>query len=639
MAYIVFNDVAGLLASSAASRGEGQIWRAGSFLYEEAASGASDHDVTTSGGVKLYALATEEGKVTPAQFGATGSGNDRTALVAWLDHLAANTDRVGWVDRDYSFATTITHSGELTIQGPFSDSARLIYTGTGDGFEFTGAVNIDGVVVDGNLASDAIPTIAEAGCLLGIHGPLTGTPGYLSGVKIGRLRVQNTRRRSALALINLRDLVIDRLEAFATYGNAFKMCGLVDAKIGSYKFDRVGDLAALDGRIGAGIAFYAEGDAGKLPATWYAVAGIQPTDNVEIGPGQGTRVTDTSIYLHDGYGSGVKNVRLGNYQGSLIGKDAIKFRQGVTNCTISSAQVSKVGMRFAVIEEAGTDDCSMLNVQGDRAGYDAIGEWLDGSPGARNYTSEENGLDQTLNNTPGGFRLDNADRCVVSGVAKAVRDAPHNNTEGNALSVRNCIDSNVDVILEDADGLARIGDLTRCTLLINATNMGRNGGNTTAAVYCDDDDDSSVGNILRVVARETSGSAVLSYPCRINGSGTDWDVDVSYQGPFTLPSNVVTRSNSGVFLRYNPPPIKAVQESITFDGTGAATYAHGMASEPVVTAAHEGSFAYEVRVTSCDGTNIGLALYRSDTGAAVLSTSRTIHMQIIPQRHTDGFVW
>lgn len=55
-AQVPFPTIAALLASTDPARGTGWRWRAGLFEYEEAASDATDHDVTTAGGVKLYAL-------------------------------------------------------------------------------------------------------------------------------------------------------------------------------------------------------------------------------------------------------------------------------------------------------------------------------------------------------------------------------------------------------------------------------------------------------------------------------------------------------------------------------------------------------------------------------------------------------
>jgi len=50
----IFRTVADLLADTSSGRGENRQWFAGDFQYLEAASDATDHHVTTAGGVKLY---------------------------------------------------------------------------------------------------------------------------------------------------------------------------------------------------------------------------------------------------------------------------------------------------------------------------------------------------------------------------------------------------------------------------------------------------------------------------------------------------------------------------------------------------------------------------------------------------------
>jgi hypothetical protein len=598
-------------------------------VYERVASGA---DFTTAGGIGVRVSA-RAGMLFLSDFPAAVS----------LSAAAARAVALGvplYVDMDRTFAEKWTPPAGLVLRGPHSDDARLIYTGTGDGVEIVSAIDIDGIIIDGNLSDDAVPTAtSEAGCLAGIHGPMTGTPGYLSGVRIGRLRVQNTRRRTGLALINLSDFKIGYIESRATYGHAFHMAGLKNGSIGSYKFDRVGNLAVEGSRLGSGIAFFAEGDSGKLPAEWYTVAGIQETDNVDIGPGQGSRTTDSAIYFHDTENSGVKNVSVGHFQGHLLGKDGVKARDGARGIKLASAQMSKVGMRFATIDDAGTADCDFTNVVGEYAGYDVIGEWLDGSPGTRNYTSEANGLNQTLNQTPGGFGMVNVARCNITGIARAVRDAPHNSAEGSPFFSRGCTDCYANVVTDDADAVVRLGDLIRCEYHMSVTNAGRNltlaaGG---AFVYVDDDDDASVDNILRVTAIERSGSAAIQYPCRIDGTGTGWDVEVAYSGPFTMTGGIVTRSNSAAFKKYRNDPLVRGRESLAFDGSGNTTVTHNAGTTPAFFASHEGGFAYAVRVTSISATEAVLALYQVSDGAAITDTSRTISWQALRLRQGDGF--
>lgn len=64
--------------------GDGDIIEAGGYRYEVAASGATDHHLETTGGVKLYVRPGEDGSVSIRQFGAVGDGStsDDPAFIA-----------------------------------------------------------------------------------------------------------------------------------------------------------------------------------------------------------------------------------------------------------------------------------------------------------------------------------------------------------------------------------------------------------------------------------------------------------------------------------------------------------------------------------------------------------------------------
>jgi hypothetical protein len=340
----------------------------------------------------------------------------------------------------------------------------------------------------------------------------------------------------------------------------------------------------------------------------------------------------------------VANVRFGHFQGLLLGKDAVKFRDGASNCRMASCQLRKVGMLFAVIEDAGTNDCAIENVDGELAGYDVIGEWLDGAPGSRNYTTATNGQNQTLNQTPGGLRLNNVARARLTGVVRGVRDAPHNGAEGNPVQARGCTDSVIIATVEDTDGLVRIGNNTRCQFDISATNVGRNGSNTTAAVYCDDSGSGSTDNAVKVVSIETSGAAVIDYPLRINGTGTGWILQASYIGPHDLPSGIVTRIDSATVARYSGGADAIIwRGSLTFDASAESIVTHNLGFSPSVQVSTEGSFFYEVDVTANTSTEVTFRLRRADdttpdtNSDLVASTTRTVAYTLGKYRLSSGY--
>lgn len=93
----------------------GNIVEAGGHRYAVAASGASDHHVTTAGGVKLYVLANSDGSVTPSQFGAV-AGIVTSAHVALAAMFASAFERIV-VDGYYRCDSDITCSHDVDISG------------------------------------------------------------------------------------------------------------------------------------------------------------------------------------------------------------------------------------------------------------------------------------------------------------------------------------------------------------------------------------------------------------------------------------------------------------------------------------------------------------------------------------------
>lgn len=95
-----FNNFAALKADTR-SWPVGQLLntRAEGFAYQVAASGATDHHVTTVGGVKLYVLAGEDGSVSILQFGANTSLTNNAPMIQmawdnfnWIKHPTGTFD-------------------------------------------------------------------------------------------------------------------------------------------------------------------------------------------------------------------------------------------------------------------------------------------------------------------------------------------------------------------------------------------------------------------------------------------------------------------------------------------------------------------------------------------------------------------
>jgi hypothetical protein len=85
-----YKDTAELIASTRTAKGDGTVWQAGTYLYEEVTTG---ENLTNAAGVKLKAKA-DKGWWTLKQFGAKGDGvaDDTAAFTAFMNALLSSTD-------------------------------------------------------------------------------------------------------------------------------------------------------------------------------------------------------------------------------------------------------------------------------------------------------------------------------------------------------------------------------------------------------------------------------------------------------------------------------------------------------------------------------------------------------------------
>lgn len=114
-----YDTEAELFASTEGSRGEGAYWLGGRSEYIEAASGATDHDVTTAGGVKLY-VSIASGKVSVDQWGVfptnTAAANT-AALNAMRNRLRALDNNRLWEVTFPASSTTYQYDSPYWVRG------------------------------------------------------------------------------------------------------------------------------------------------------------------------------------------------------------------------------------------------------------------------------------------------------------------------------------------------------------------------------------------------------------------------------------------------------------------------------------------------------------------------------------------
>lgn len=158
------------------------------FRFEVAASGATDHHVTTAGGVKLY-VTPVNGRLSVLAFGASGDGvtNDAPAFQAALDAAAALVDagdvwpEVMIPSGNYLLQSTVNVAANIALRG--GGSPRVIIGHTGSGIVLSGVPAV-GTFPRGKVVIDGIYFTTDGSeplCIIqnGLPDGLVTDPTYL----------------------------------------------------------------------------------------------------------------------------------------------------------------------------------------------------------------------------------------------------------------------------------------------------------------------------------------------------------------------------------------------------------------------------------------------------------------------------
>lgn len=630
------------LTYSMAGIAEGVTVRAGdtNLLWRAISSSASTYAYVGAGGVKFGAVGSAANYVTPAQFGAKGTGNDRAAIIRWLDALAADDTLIGWWDKDYTTSTRISHhGGGAIIRGPFSDQARFICPDIAGALNFTGPVDIDGMVFDGARAAEVDRMylsetigVGGKGPLFAVYGSMVVDAPRLEGVKIGRVRSQNTGR-TGIMLANI-VMDVELLEAVNVWGNGVSIPGC-SGKIGKVKINDVGSLGPESGRS-VGFAVFPEIDPNKAPAEWFIPAGVKATENIQIGLVDLKYVTDSGCYVH-AYPSrqDVRNIEIGTVIGYCIGKDTMKVREYAHNIRVGQVISHKVGLRHAIIEN-GCTDVTYGSVLGMVSGYDVIGEMYGED---RNFSyGPNNGRGETINTAPQGVLMSGGlVNCHMLNVSiSGTRQAP-NGSEGHAIILNDCTNcSYPNLITTDSDGVGvRILGAINCLVRGQIVDSSRDDPTKNS---CSITGDPSINTTVDLRCIET-GTPQIQCPIRIYSASDNLDLNAEFNPAHFLgfSGQYIYNSGGATNLRYRKKKEFKVVQSVTTDENGVASITHGLGETPVVSVNVWSAFERVVVITGNTSSTTTFKVYSRSTGNPIASTEMSVSYHAEVGQRTAGW--
>ncbi|MDH7640458.1 hypothetical protein [Sphingomonas oryzagri] len=316
--------------------------------------------------------------------------------VATFDRLAGETDDLGrfqrcaaycvvanaamYIDRDYFIGSTWTPPAGLMLRGPLSQNARIVYTGAADGISIAGAIDMDGIIVDGGIANFAAYDRSQAPnrfTLLGIHGDMLVTPGYLAGIRIGRVQVQNSKTLG-FCMANVTDPQIGELSIVNCAAHGSLWTGVRRLRIGRFSAVNIGTTSGITAHFGQAMLITCQG---APEAAWYGINGAMPTSDLQIGQVQIRDTTDTAFYINDDRSKGCTGIQIGSVDIDTAGKDGFKIRS--SGLPVTDVQVGSVRVNNVAQVGFGLESCQRVSVgslQVNLCGQDTIGDRPRGLP-------------------------------------------------------------------------------------------------------------------------------------------------------------------------------------------------------------------------------------------------------------------
>lgn len=161
VALLLADTTLGYSAPSAVVLSVGDEFTAGGYRYFVAASGATDHHVTTAGGVKLYVRPGPTGAVNVAALGVDDTG--ATAVTTAVQSLIGFADEIVFPEGTYYCAINVT--SPTTIRGAGEGRTIITTEALANGTTITVSANLNlrDLTVKGHPTSASSKTISHAG--------------------------------------------------------------------------------------------------------------------------------------------------------------------------------------------------------------------------------------------------------------------------------------------------------------------------------------------------------------------------------------------------------------------------------------------------------------------------------------------